>query len=73
VPAFLETDWVLRAFAEGRGEAVVGYRRFVAAGIGAAGPLSGLKGRMNPGSEQFVARMQALIDPRRSLREIPKR
>ncbi len=46
VPAFLETDWVLRAFAEGRGEAVAGYRRFVVEGIGAAGPWSGLKGQI---------------------------
>ncbi|UHD17821.1 transposase [Thiocapsa bogorovii] len=71
VPAFLETDWVLRAFAEGRAEAVAGYRRFVAEGIGDAGPWSGLKGQIYMGSEQFVERMQALIDPRRPLREIP--
>jgi REP element-mobilizing transposase RayT len=73
VPAFLETDWVLRAFAERRAEAVAGYRRFVAEGIGAAAPWSGLKGQIYLGSEQFVERMQALIDPKRPLREIPKR
>ncbi len=73
VPAFLETDWVLRALAEGRAEAVAGYRRFVAEGIGAAGPWSGLKGQIDLGSEHFVERMQALIDPKRPLREIPKR
>jgi putative transposase len=73
VPAFLETAWVLRAFAERRADAVAGYRLFVAAGIGAAGPWSVLKGRIDPGSEQFIARMPALIDPKRSLREIPKR
>jgi REP element-mobilizing transposase RayT len=73
VPAFLETDWVLRAFAERRAEAVAGDRRCVAEGIGAAAPWSGLKGQIYLGSEQFVERMQALIDPRRPLREIPKR
>lgn len=73
VPAFLETDWVLRTFAEGRAEAVAGYRRFVAEGIGAAGPWSGLRGQIYLGSEPFVERMQALIDPKRPLREIPKR
>ncbi|WP_425470238.1 hypothetical protein [Thiocapsa rosea] len=73
VPAFLETDWVLRAFAERRAEAMAGYRRFVAEGIGAAGPWSGLKGQIYLGSEQFVERMQALIDPKRPLCEIPKR
>ena len=29
-PPFLETDWLLRAFADSREEAVAGYRRFVA-------------------------------------------
>jgi hypothetical protein len=72
-PAFLETDRVLRAFAEGKAEAVAVYRRFVAEGIGAAGHWSGLKGQIYLGSERFVDRMQALIDPKRPLREIPKR
>jgi hypothetical protein len=73
VPAFLETDRLLPAFAERRADAVAGYRRFVAAGIGAAAPWSGLKGRIYLGSEQFVARMPAMIDPKRPLCEIPKR
>jgi len=72
-PRFLETDWVLRAFAEERAAAVAGYRRFVAEGIGAAGPWGALKGQIYLGSEQFVERMQGLIDPKRALREIPKR
>jgi hypothetical protein len=73
VGAFLETDWMLRAFAERRAEGVAGYRRLVALGIGAAPPWSGLQGQIDLGSEPFVERMQALIDPRRPLREIPKR
>ena len=64
---------MLRAFAEERHAAESGYRRFVAAGIGAAGPWQGLKGQIYLGSEQFVERMQARIDPKRSLREVPKR
>jgi putative transposase len=70
VPAFPEKDGSLQAFAERRADAVAGYRRFVAAGIGAAAPWSGLKGRIYLGSEQFVARLPAPVDPKGSLREI---
>jgi REP element-mobilizing transposase RayT len=72
-PGWLETDAVLRAFAEERTTAVAGYRRFVAEGIGAASPWQALKGQIYLGSEPFVERMQARIDPQRPLREIPKR
>jgi hypothetical protein len=37
---------------------VSGYRRFVAAGIGAASPWQGLKSQICLGSDQFVERMQ---------------
>jgi REP element-mobilizing transposase RayT len=73
-PKFVATDWLLRAFAETRDDSVVRYRRFVAEGIGAAGPWMELKGhQISLGSEPFVSRMQALIDPKRPLQEIPKR
>jgi REP element-mobilizing transposase RayT len=70
---FLATDWLLRAFADTREDAVAGYRRFVAEGIGATSPWHALKGQIYLGSEQFVERMQALIDYKQPLREIPKR
>lgn len=73
VPPFLETDWVLRAFADHRTEAVVAYRRFVADGVGAPSPWRELKSQIYLDSEAFVERMQALIDPNRPLRDIPKR
>jgi putative transposase len=72
-PGWLETDAVLRVFAEERTTAVTGYRRFVAEGIGAASPWQALKGQIYLGSEQFVERMQARVHPGRPLREIPKR
>jgi hypothetical protein len=72
-PEFLETDGVLRTFAEERTAAVAGYRRFVVEGIGAASPWQALKSQIYLGSEQFVERMQARIDPKRPLREVPKR
>jgi hypothetical protein len=63
----------LRAFAEDRSVAVAGYRRFVAAGIGAASPCQGLKNQIYLGSDRFVERMQARIAPTLPLREVPKR
>jgi hypothetical protein len=58
-PGFLETDWVLRAFAEERTAAMAGYRRFVAQGIVAASPWQALKCQIYLGSEQFVERLTA--------------
>ena len=72
-PGWLETDAVLRVFSDERNTAVTGYRRFVAEGIGAAGPWQGLKGQIYLGSDQFAERMRARIDPTRPLRDVPKR
>jgi REP element-mobilizing transposase RayT len=73
LPPFLETDWLLRAFADDRAAAVAAYRRFVADGIGAPSLWRELKGQIYLGSEAFVERTQALIDPAQPLRDIPKR
>jgi REP element-mobilizing transposase RayT len=70
-PGWLETDAVLRTFAEDRITAVAGYRRFVTEGIGAASPWQALKGQIYLGSEPFVERMQARIDPGRPLQDVP--
>jgi REP element-mobilizing transposase RayT len=72
-PPYLQTDWLLRAFAGDRETAVAGYRRFVADGITAPSPWPELKNQIYLGSEQFVERVQALIDRKRPLQEIPKR
>jgi hypothetical protein len=71
-PPFLATDWLLRAFADTREDAVAGYRGFVAEGSGATSPWQALKGQIYLGSEPFVERMQALIDSKQPLQEIPK-
>ncbi|AGA91298.1 transposase [Thioflavicoccus mobilis 8321] len=72
-PAFLETDGLLRAFAEDRAAAVAAYRQFVAAGTDAPSPWLALKGQIYLGSDEFVEHMQRRIDPKGALREIPKR
>ena len=68
---FLTTDALLAMFSNERQTAVSAYRRFVAEGLDVASPWSDLKNQVYLGSDRFVARMQALIDPSRSLREVP--
>jgi len=72
-PPFLETERLLSAFAGKRQDARDEYRQFVAAGMDAASPWRDLRNQIYLGSERFVERMQAMIDPARSLHEIPKR
>lgn len=60
-PPFLETDWLLRAFADSQAEAVARHRQLVAAGIGAPSPWLELKNQIYLGSETFLERTQALI------------
>ncbi len=70
--SFVETDWLLRAFGTDRQRAIAGYRRFVADGIHADSVWGALKNQVYLGSEAFVDRMQALIEPDRDLREVPR-
>ena len=69
----MQTDRLLQAFADTGSDAVGEYRRFVAEGFGGASPWRELKSRNYLGSEQFVECMQALIDAKQPLHEIPKR
>jgi hypothetical protein len=72
-PPCLASDWLLRAFAANRPQAVARYRRFVADGMNAPSPWLDLKNQVYLGSECFVERLQAMIDPARPLQEIPQR
>jgi hypothetical protein len=69
----LTTEWLLRAFAGSRKDAVSRYRRFVTEGMDAASPWIELKNQIYLGSEKFFKRMQTPIDPAQPLQEIPKR
>ena len=72
-PAFLTTDWLLSAFGEMRLSAQNAFARFVASASASANPWLKLKNQIYLGSDQFVERMQAQIDQRQSLDEIPAR
>ena len=71
-PNWLETDWILAAFAERTQESQSGYRRFVADGKKQPSPWEELKNQIYLGSEAFVEAMQSKVDGNRCLSEIPK-
>jgi putative transposase len=70
-PDWLQTDWLLSQFGPTRGEALVRYVDFVRAGIGLPSVWDSLRGQVFIGSDDFVQRMQALIDQGPTLRDIP--
>ncbi len=71
-PEWLETDWILAAFAKRKHEAQTAYRRFVAEGKDQPSPWEGLKNQIYLGSEAFVEEMQRKVDGDQRLSEIPK-
>ncbi|MEJ7807666.1 MAG: transposase [Telluria sp.] len=54
-PAWLATAWMLDQFGDIREQAVLSYRQFVMAGIGAASPLKAVKHQLLLGDETFAA------------------
>jgi DNA-binding CsgD family transcriptional regulator len=68
---YLATDWLLAAFGKRKAVAIERYKKFVSEGKGQPSPWSFLRNQIFLGSEQFVGRMQALIDGDRELREVP--
>lgn len=71
-PCWLETDWILAAFAEHKREAQAAYQKFVAEGNDQPSPWKELKNQIYLGSEAFVEAMQRKVDGSRRLREIPE-
>ena len=71
-PKWLETDWILAAFADGLHEAQAAYCRFVADGKNQPAPWENLKNQIYLGSETFVDEMQRQVNGDRCLSEIPK-
>jgi hypothetical protein len=53
-PNWLETDWILAAFAESKQEAQTAYRQFVADGKNQPSPWEVLKHQIYLGSDEFV-------------------
>jgi len=70
---WLQTDWILSAFARQKGRAMARYRAFVAEGKNQPGPWEQLKNQVFLGTEQFVTKLQARLDAGKDLSEIPAR
>ena len=70
---WLQTDWILSAFARQKGRAMERYRAFVAEGKNQPGPWEQLKNQVFLGNEQFVTKLQARLDAGKDLSEIPAR
>ena len=71
-PTWLETDWILSAFAKRKKKAQTAYRRFVSDGRNQPSPWEDIKNQIYLGSEAFVEAMQRMIDTDQRLSEIPK-
>ncbi len=71
-PNWLQTDFVLAQFAGQRARAIAKYVAFVHEGAKLPSVWEQLQGQVYLGSESFVKKMQALVDTKPSLTEIPR-
>ncbi len=71
-PDWLRRDWLLSAFGATEQAAVASYRRFVAEGIGQAGPWEQLRQQVFLGSEAFVENLRRRLPTDRDLSEVPR-
>jgi REP-associated tyrosine transposase len=70
-PDYLNVDWVLAAFAKTKSVAIDRYKKFVAEGNRQPSPWALLQHQIFLGSEQYVEKMQLLVDRDKQLGEIP--
>ncbi|HUX89570.1 MAG TPA: transposase [Gallionellaceae bacterium] len=71
-PAWLQTDWILAQFGQRRSSAIVKYVEFVHEGARLPSIWAQLQGQIYLGSESFIHNMQALIEQKTNLDEIPR-
>jgi putative transposase len=71
VPDYLNVDWVLAGFAKRKSVAIERYKQFIAQGKGLPSPWILLRNQIYLGTEQFVEKMQSLVDGGKVLTEIP--
>lgn len=70
-PDWLDSEWLLTQFGVTRGEAIAGYQRFVADGIGKESPLAKVRHQLLLGSDSFVEKNRAILG-HEPLREVSK-
>ncbi|MBF0218341.1 MAG: addiction module toxin RelE [Gammaproteobacteria bacterium] len=71
-PAWLQTDWILAQFSPQRATAIANYVEFVHQGARLPSVWAKLQGQIFLGSVDFVKKMQAEIEGKPSLEEIPR-
>jgi len=72
VPDWLQVDWVLGQFATERTQAIARYVAFVHEGARLPSVWTKLTSQVYLGTESFIKRMQALIEVKPNLAEIPR-
>jgi len=70
--SFLNRDWILAQFGEGRRRAEKNYRDFVKAARDGVSPWSKVQGQIFLGSSKFVEEMKPLLEGKEALQEVPK-
>ncbi|RBP53432.1 Homeodomain-like domain-containing protein, partial [Arenicella xantha] len=68
---WLNSEWLLAGFGATKRQAINRYKRFVAEGKAQPSPWCGLKNQVYLGGEEFISRLDALIDGDKDLSEIP--
>jgi putative transposase len=68
----LTVDWILAQFARTRKVAQEKYKEFVLAGLDGDSPWDDLVGQVLLGSDDFIEKMEALLDDKDAIQEIPK-
>jgi REP element-mobilizing transposase RayT len=71
-PKWLQTDWILAQFGRRRSSAIAKYVAFVHEGARLPSVWAQLQGQIFLGSEAFVHKMQAQIEQKPTLDEIPR-
>ncbi|MHB1086005.1 MAG: REP-associated tyrosine transposase [Thiobacillus sp.] len=71
-PEWLQTDWILAQFGRQRASAIRKYVEFVHEGARLPSVWTQLQGQIYLGSERFVKKVQAQIEKRPALDEIPR-
>jgi REP element-mobilizing transposase RayT len=70
-PSWLTTEWMLASFNKKKGYAINGYKKFVSEGKCQPSPWSMLKNQVYLGDDEFVEKLNLLIDKNKVLDEVP--
>jgi len=70
-PDYLEVEWILSGLAKRKSLAIERYKQYVSEGKGQPSPWSLLRNQVYLGGDQFVEKMQSLMDGNKELSEVP--